>query len=152
MTRFSFIVYGSNRTPPPPKAMMDASAAQQQYSHAFVSDLYKKMYPSWQGWSPIPMRPDHAGMKLSPQSGKFRAELVAAYGTENDAWNAGWRWELLPHNHQWYPPAHTDPAYNALVEELGRFGRGGAPGKNKGSLSTPGAAKVLQNLRDLNAV
>ena len=61
------------------------------------------------------------------------------YGTETKAWNAGWRWVLLEHNHQWYSPMFNDELdFDDLVK---RHSRGG---ENKGSISLAKVKEVLK--------
>jgi len=136
------------------------------YSNEYVSSRFLNAYPEYNEtptstaaitpWIPV-NKVVGDNTRLSPQSGKALALLREYYGNETKAWNNGWRWVLLEHNHQWYPPTfekenksdddsndnHNDndtdkvEEYNELVK---RYSRGG---KNKGSISSGKIKEVL---------
>ena len=96
------------------------------FSDEFVSARFLNEYPEEKGrW--ITMDEREPGKK-SPQSGQVLKQLNMVYGSLDDAWDAGWRHMLLPHNHQWYPPHFDDATNSAMVTALSRGGM------NKGSL------------------
>lgn len=106
------------------------------FSDEFVSARFLKEYPEEKGrWITVDEREPG---KKSPQSGQMLKQLNMVYGSLDDAWDAGWRHMLLPHNHQWYPPHFDDATYCAMVKALSRGGM------NKGSLTTNNAKEVLK--------
>lgn len=113
-----------------------------RFSDEHVSKRFFEEYPEERGtWVPVSEKVEG---RLSPQSGKVLQALNFVYGGLDTAWNAGWRWMLLPMNHQWYPPSFDDDAdYTALVKKVSRGG------KNKGSLTSPKAREVLKACADL---
>ncbi|MGK3734182.1 MAG: hypothetical protein ACI8RD_000500 [Bacillariaceae sp.] len=108
------------------------------YNNDHVLDTFLKEYPEQEFmWMPVNKRVTKG--RLSPQSGKVLEDMRQAYGSEDKAWNEGWRWIIHEHNHQWYPPAFPDEeAYCALVK---RHSRGG---KNKGSVSSGKVKEILE--------
>ena len=73
------------------------------WKNEFVSPVFFQHHPEQlTEWKPV----DHAhGTRLSPQSGKACQALNTFYTGLDNAWDAGWRWLLLPNNHMWYAPA-----------------------------------------------
>ena len=108
-----------------------------KWSNEFVSPVFLQHHPEQEmKWVPVNESPQYGG-KLSPQSGKALKALNEFYGGLDNAWNAGWRWLLLPNNHMWYAPTHDSAEYDALVKKHARGG------KNKGSIASPHLHHVL---------
>ena len=118
-----------------------AAAAGPRFSDEHVWPKFLTEYPGQTGdtWVPV----SELVERLSPQSGKVRQALNLVYGNTEAAWNGGWRWMRLENNHQWYPPVFDDAEYTALVTEKSRGG------KNKGSVTSPSALKLIELVANL---
>ena len=136
------------------------------YSNEHVSLKFLAAFPEYQNeirWRPVNKLVVKG--KLSPQSGKVLQLLCNKYGSEDAAWQQGWRWHMTEHNHMWYPPQFFDDtkddddvnpkldrkihAYNTLVDSYSR----GIHTKHKGSIASgTGGAKIAAVLKLIDAI
>jgi len=130
-----------------------------QYSNEYVSDKFLEAFPEYASennnkWIPVNKLVDG---KLSPQSGIALEILRQKYGTEDRAWNAGWRWHMIEHNHMWYPPKFDKEGggelydnkiddYNARVK---LHSRGKPSTKLKGSVSSVKIEEIVNKIDEI---
>ena len=134
------------------------------YSNEHVSLKFLAAFPEYQNticWRPVNKLVVKG--KLSPQSGKVLQLLCNKYGSEDAAWQQGWRWHMTERNHMWYPPHFDDTKdddvnpkldrkiyeYTTLVDSYSR----GIHTKHKGSIASgTGGTKIAAVLKLIDAI